>query len=45
MDRYGCDKPDLRFGMPIVDVTDIAAELRLFRVPDGGGAAEAWSGR
>jgi aspartyl-tRNA synthetase len=26
MDTYGVDKPDLRFGLPIVDVTDIAAE-------------------
>lgn len=24
MDKYGCDKPDIRFGMPIVDITDIA---------------------
>ncbi len=24
MDKYGCDKPDVRFGMPIVDITDIA---------------------
>ncbi|NLI22035.1 MAG: aspartate--tRNA ligase [Clostridiales bacterium] len=26
MDRYGNDKPDLRFDLPIVDVSDIAAE-------------------
>lgn len=26
MDKYGCDKPDLRFELPIVDVTDIAAK-------------------
>lgn len=26
MDRYGSDKPDLRFAMPIVDMTDIAAK-------------------
>ncbi|AKG53482.1 aspartyl-tRNA synthetase [Dehalogenimonas sp. WBC-2] len=25
MERYGCDKPDLRFGMELADVTDIAA--------------------
>lgn len=24
MDTYGCDKPDIRFGLPIVDVTDVA---------------------
>ncbi len=26
METYGCDKPDLRFDLPIVDVTDIAAK-------------------
>ena len=26
MDTYGSDKPDIRFNMPIVDVTDIAAQ-------------------
>lgn len=38
MERFGHDAPDLRFGMEIVDVTDLAAEagFRVFR-----GAAEA----
>jgi len=25
MDKYGCDKPDIRFGYEMVDITDIAA--------------------
>jgi aspartyl-tRNA synthetase len=31
--RYGSDKPDLRYGMEIIDVTDLAAatEFRVFR--------------
>jgi aspartyl-tRNA synthetase len=40
MDRFGTDKPDLRFGMEIVDLTDIAAEtgFRVFAdaVAEGG---------
>lgn len=44
MDRYGCDKPDLRFGMEIIDVTDIAAECRFTvfrRAADQGGLVRA----
>ena len=26
MDRYGCDKPDLRYGLEIVDVTDVVGK-------------------
>jgi aspartyl-tRNA synthetase len=26
MEKYGCDKPDLRYGLEIVDVTDIVAK-------------------
>lgn len=40
MNRFGTDKPDLRFGMEIVDITDIAknTEFKVFRdaVENGG---------
>jgi len=40
MKRYGSDQPDLRFGMEIVDITEIAkqVEFRVFRATadDGG---------
>lgn len=44
MDRYGSDKPDLRFDLPIVDVTDLAAScsFSVFRsVCDRGGVVRA----
>lgn len=44
MDLYGSDKPDLRFGMEIVDLSDIArrCEFKVFRsVVDKGGAVRA----
>ncbi len=40
MERFGHDAPDLRFGMELVDLTDLAAktEFRVFRgVADSGG--------
>ena len=40
MERFGHDAPDLRFGMELVDLTDLAkeAEFRVFRgAADGGG--------
>ena len=27
MDRFGCDKPDMRFGMELIDFTDIARDI------------------
>lgn len=44
MDVYGSDKPDLRFELPIVDLTDIARECSFAvfrRVADSGGVVRA----
>ena len=44
MDVYGSDKPDLRFGLPIVDITDIAKTcgFSVFRsVAESGGVVRA----
>ncbi|NLA95262.1 MAG: aspartate--tRNA ligase [Clostridiaceae bacterium] len=44
MDRYGTDKPDLRFDLPIVDLTDLAGQtdFSVFRqVVEGGGFVRA----
>jgi aspartyl-tRNA synthetase len=42
--RYGSDKPDMRFEIPLVEVSDVFAgtELKIFRgVLDGGGVIKA----
>lgn len=44
MDKYGSDKPDIRFDLPIVDLTDIAGScsFSVFRkVCDNGGVVRA----
>ncbi len=44
MDTYGSDKPDLRFGLPIVDITDIGAKcsFSVFRkAVEAGGVVRA----
>ena len=44
MDRYGTDKPDLRYGMELVDISDLVAdcEFRVFRqVIASGGQVKA----
>jgi aspartyl-tRNA synthetase len=44
MDRYGSDKPDLRFELPLVDVTDLfrGSEFQAFaQVVAGGGVVKA----
>ena len=46
MERYGTDKPDLRYGLEIKDLTDIAAQcdFSVFRsVADGGGKVKGIS--
>lgn len=39
MERFGCDKPDMRFGMEISDITDIAAasDFSVFKTVSGSG--------
>ncbi|MBW1706817.1 MAG: aspartate--tRNA ligase [Deltaproteobacteria bacterium] len=44
MDRFGTDRPDMRFGMELIDLTDIAgrSDFRVFRdVIEGGGVVKA----
>ena len=45
MEQYGTDKPDLRFGLEMADITDIAAntDFRVFRsVIEAGGIVKAF---
>jgi len=42
--RYGSDKPDLRYGMEIVEVSDLAARSS-FSVFQETTATAAWCGR
>ncbi len=44
MDRYGCDRPDVRFGMELVDITDIVKDtgFKVFAsVAQSGGIVKA----
>ncbi len=45
MDKYGCDKPDLRFGLPLTDLTTTLrgrVEFRIFKgALDAGGIVKA----
>lgn len=46
MDRYGTDKPDLRFGLELVDLSDLVAdtEFNVFRSAiEGGGVVRGFS--
>ena len=41
MERFGHDAPDLRFGMELVDVSDLAAQVRVSRVSRRGRGGRA----
>ena len=44
MDRYGSDKPDTRFGVELIELTDIfgVSQFKVFRsIADGGGVIKA----
>jgi aspartyl-tRNA synthetase len=48
MERFGCDAPDLRYGMELVDCTDLAgkADFRVFRsVADSGGKVRGFNAK